>query len=335
MSCQHPSASPLVSLRAAPQLEPPNEASEGMQLRQQNFGNTVEFYAPGLKRWQTREWQPEKNNRFLPISVTGSACALQCDHCQSKVLEGMITVPEGGIFELARRLQTQGTDGVLVSGGSKTNGEVPLSPHLEGLRRIKEELGMRVIVHSGVVAPELAVELAGALVDGVMLDIIGADETVEEVYHLNRTTADFERSLESLTGQDLNVIPHIVLGLHYGRLVGEWRALEMIARYPVSALILVVLSPLVGTPMADIAPPPLEEVSRFFAHARQEMPRTPINLGCGRPMGTMKIALDKSAVDNGLNGIAYPAAGIVEYAQSCGLQPRYFEYCCSLTWTNH
>jgi len=333
VSCHHTSTSSLVSLRVAPVLEPPREVTEGMQLRQENFGSTVEFYAPGLKRWQTREWQPEKNNRFLPISVTGSACALQCDHCQSKVLEGMITVPEGGIFELARRLQTQGTDGVLVSGGSKTNGEVPLWPHLEGMRRIKEELGMRVIVHSGVVAPDLAAELAAVRVDGVMLDIIGTDETIEEVYHLELTTADFERSLESLTDQGLSVIPHIVLGLHYGRLVGEWGALEMIARYPVSTLILVVLSPLVGTPMAEVAPPPLDDVNRFFAHARQEMPNTPINLGCGRPMGTMKVALDKSAVDNGLNGIAYPADGIVEYAQSCGLKPRFFEYCCSLTWT--
>lgn len=332
MSCQHSTASPLVTLGAARVLEPPLEKTEGMEMRQKNFGRTVEFYAPGLKRWQTPEWKPEKSNRFLPISVTGSACALQCEHCQSKVLDGMITVPEGGIFELARRLQVRGTEGVLISGGSKTNGEVPLRSHLDGMRRIKEELGMRVIVHSGVVAADLADGLAAANVDGVMLDVIGADETVEEVYHLNLKTADFERSIRSLTDRGLNVIPHIVLGLHYGRLVGEWNALEMIARYPVSALILVVLSPLVGTPMADVAPPPIEEVTEYFAQARQAMPKTPVNLGCGRPMGATKIALDKSAVDNGLNGIAYPADGIIEYAQTCGLEPRYYEYCCSLTW---
>ena len=51
-------------------------------------------------------------------------------------------------------------------------------------------------------------------------------------------------------------------------------------------------------------------------------------------MGAMKVALDKAAVDNGLNGIAYPAEGIVGYASDCGLEPRFYEYCCSLTWAN-
>lgn len=334
MSCHQSASQRLVTLTAEPALRPPREISAGMRLRRQHFGTLCDFYAPGLKRWRTGEWRPDRANRFLPISVTGTACALQCDHCQSKVLEGMMTVPEGGIFKLAERLRKQGTDGVLISGGSNPKGEVPLQAHLDGMRRIKAELGMRVIVHSGVVTRELARALAAARVDGVMLDIIGADETIRDVYHLDLVAADFERSLELLAEQELRVIPHIVLGLHYGRLVGEWNALEMIARYPVSALILVVLTPLVGTPMAPLSPPPLAEVRKFFSLARQELFDTPVNLGCGRPLGSMKIALDKAAIDLGLNGIAYPAEGIVDYAQRCGLEPRYYEYCCSLTWTD-
>ena len=108
----------------------------------------------------------------------------------------------------------------------------------------------------------------------------------------------------------------------------------MIRRYPVSTLILVVLTPLVGTPMAHVTPPPIEEVVDFFAHSREAMPRTPVNLGCGRPMGAMKVALDKAAIDQGLNGIAYPAEGIIDYAAQSGLEPVCYEYCCSLTWTS-
>jgi len=44
---------------------------------------------------ETPEWKPTNPKRFLPVSVTGSACALSCDHCQSKVLEGMISVKAG------------------------------------------------------------------------------------------------------------------------------------------------------------------------------------------------------------------------------------------------
>jgi len=305
-----------------------------MLLRRRNFGKAVEFYAPGLKRWQTSEWKPEKMHRFLSVSVTGTACALQCDHCESKVLEGMMTVSaDKGIFELASELSRQGTEGLLISGGSNADGVVPLAKHLEGIERIKSELGMKVIVHTGVVTPELAEGLAGAGVDGVMLDIIGADETIREVYHLDLEAAAFDRSLELLSNQGMKIIPHIVLGLHYGRLLGEWNALEMIGRHNVSTLILVVLTPLVGTPMEQMAPPPVDEVTDFFATARKAMPTTPVNLGCGRPMGAMKVALDKAAIDHGLNGIAYPAEGIVDYAQRCELEPRYYEFCCSLTWS--
>lgn len=316
-------------------LVPLIDAAEAMRVRRANFGDAIEFYAPGLKRWQSSEWVPEKPNRFLPVSVTGTACALQCEHCKTKVLEGMITVSrETDLFATAQRLKAQGTEGVLVSGGSTKTGGVPLLPHVQAMRRVREELGMRVIVHSGVVSPKLAAGLAEAEVDGVMLDIMGAEETIREVYHLDLTPADFERSLELLAEREMRIIPHIVLGLHYGRFLGEWRALEMIARYPVSTLILVVLTPLVGTPMGHLEPPPVADVIDFFALARVSMPDTRVNLGCGRPMGEMKVTLDRAAIDNGLNGIAYPADGMIAYAREQGLQPELFEYCCSLTWAN-
>jgi uncharacterized radical SAM superfamily protein len=307
--------------------------ADGLRLRLKHFGTGIEFYAPGLKRWRSGEWTPKRANRFLPVSVTGTACALQCDHCKTKVLEGMITLgAERDLFATAQRLHAQGTDGVLISGGSSRRGGVPLLPHVEAMRRVREELGMRVVVHSGVVSPKLAEGLAGAGVDGVMLDIIGAEETIRNVYHLDLTPADFERSLSLLAERGLRIIPHIVLGLHYGRFLGEWDALEMIARHPVSTLILVVLTPLVGTPMGHLPPPPLQDVTEFFATARARMLDTRVNLGCGRPMGEMKVALDRAAIDHGLNGIAYPAEGMVAYAQERGLEPTFHEYCCSLTW---
>jgi len=316
-----------------PRLEPPARESAGMSLRKANFGLGVDFYAPGLRRWQTAEWKPERSHRFVAVSVTGDACALQCDHCQSKVLEGMIAVGrERTLFQAAQQLQAQGAEGILVSGGSAKSGGVPLAAHVADLRRIREELGLRVLVHSGVVDAKLADALARARVEGVMIDVMGADETIRDVYHLDLTVADFDRSLALLADRGLTLLPHIVLGLHYGRFLGEHRALEMIRRYPVSALILVVLTPLPGTPMAHLPPPPVDQVEAFFADARAALPRTGVNLGCGRPLGATKVALDKAAVDQGLNGIAYPADGIIEYATASGLEPRYYEACCSLTW---
>ena len=302
-------------------------------VRRANFPDEMEFYAPGLKRWQTSEWKPTNPNRFLPVSVTGSACALQCDHCKSKVLEGMISLgADGDLYKVARDLKERGSEGLLVSGGSGKRGGVPLLAHVGDMARIRTELGMKVIVHSGVVSPRVSAALAAAGVDAVMLDIIGDDSTIRDVYHLDLTVADFDAALASLSAEGVRIIPHIVLGLHYGTFKGEDRALEMISRYPVSTLILVVLVPLVGTPMANLPPPPVDEVTAFFARARLGMPAVRVNLGCARPMGSTKAVLDYAAVDLGLNGIAYPAEGTIDYARSKGLEAKLYEWCCSMTW---
>lgn len=306
---------------------------EPFDVRQANFDNTFEFYAPGLKSWQTNEWKPSNPKRFLPVSVTGSSCALSCDHCQTKVLQGMISVRMGeNLYDVAAKLKAEGSEGLLISGGSTKTGGVPLERHLRHVPRIKEELGMTVIAHSGLVSPRLAQALADAQVDGVMLDIIGANETIRDVYHLDLTVDEFDRSLALLSQASLRIIPHIILGLHYGKFLGEYNALEMISKYPVSTLIIVILTPLISTPMESVIPPSVEEVAAFFGDARTAMPTTRINLGCARPMGGIKAELDHAAIDLGLNGMAYPADGTIAYAAAKGLTPKLFEWCCSMSW---
>jgi uncharacterized radical SAM superfamily protein len=308
--------------------------SAGFAVRRANFPDEIDFYVPGLKRYETSEVSQANPRAFLPVSLTGSACALACDHCKMKILAPMISAPQaGGLFELCRGLRERGTAGVLVSGGSDAEGGVPLLRHLPDIVRVRRELGMRVIVHSGLVTPETAAGLRDAGVEGVMMDVIGADETIHEVYHLpGKTVADFERSLDLLTGSGLNVIPHIILGLHYGRFLGEYDALAMVRRHRVSTLIVVVLTPLVGTPMANVPPPDVRDVDAFFLRARLELPAARVILGCARPLGGVKAEIDRAAVDHGLNGIAYPAEGIVRYAAARGLRPRIHESCCSLNW---
>jgi lipoyl synthase len=308
-------------------------STDAFEVRRRHFPDEINFHAPGLKRYRTSAFSQQNPRAWLPISLTGDACALQCDHCATKVLQPMIALqPRQSVFEVCQELKAGGTRGVLISGGSDPRGQVPLLKHVEHLRRIKDELGMKVICHTGLVSEETAAGLAWAGVDGAMIDIIGADATIHDVYHLEATVDDFERSLERLSRHGLTVLPHIVMGLHYGQFLGEHTALEIIGRYPVSALILVVLTPVIGTAMQNLTPPAVEDCVAFFRTARLEMPTTRVMLGCARPLGQLKLALDRAAVDTGLNGIAYPAEGIVEYAVERGLQPKFYEYCCSLTW---
>ncbi len=312
--------------------EPLLSRPEAFAVRQAHFPDEISFFAPGLKRYAIESFVQKTPRAFLPVSVTGSGCALNCDHCNCKILEPMIPLDHReGLFNLCKRLAEKGTQSVLVSGGSLRNGEVPLDKHMADLARVKSELGLRIIVHTGLVRHEaLARGLRDAGVDGVALDIIGAEETIREVYHLEDTrVADFDRSLEILAKYGLSLRPHVILGLHYGRFLGEYQALEMIAKYPVHALIIVILTPMHDTPMFGVEPPPLEEVESFFKAARRRLPDTNVMLGCARPLGEYKVTVDHVAVECGLNGIAYPAEGVVEHARALGLNPVFIETACS------
>jgi len=291
----------------------------------------IHFYAPGLKRYRTAAWAPEPD-RFVSISVTGSECALACDHCNSKVLEGMRPLRGARLFDLCAELHARGARGVLVSGGCDRRGRVPLLRHAPDLERARRQLGLAIRVHPGLADDETAAALGRVGVDGAMVDVIGAEETIRDVYHLDVPVEDYARALERLEAHGVPLVPHIVLGLHWGRFLGEWRALEMVARRRVKLLVLVVLTPLYGTPMAAATPPPVAEIGAFFRAARARLGDTPVTLGCARPLGPLKAEIDRLAVDAGLSGIAYPAEGVVAYAEARGLTPAFHDACCGVNW---
>lgn len=303
---------------------------KAFSVRTAHFNSEMTFHAPGLKSYNIKGFEQKNPTAFLPISLTGSGCALACDHCDSKILEPMLPLnPKEGLYAMCERLAKAGTESVLISGGSQKNGQVPFLKHIEQIARIKKELGLKIIMHTGLVNEEMAAALKNAGVDGVALDIIGDNETIKDVYHLNATVDDFDQSLALLSKYGLSLRPHIIIGLHYGKILGEHYALEMISKYKIHALILVILTPLQDTPMKGVEPPAPEEVAEFFQQARVKMPDTKILVGCARPSGPYKKIVDVAAVDAGLNGIAYPAEGVIEHAVAKGLVPRFFENSCS------
>ncbi len=295
-----------------------------------SFGDSVFFYAPSIKRYETSAYQNSTRPFFIPVSVTGGSCRLKCDHCRGGILKSMhAAASPAQLLEIGERLARRGGGGLLVSGGSRADGSVPLSGCLDAIRELKE-MGLKVAVHTGLVDERLADGLAAAGVDSAMIDIIGANETIKRVYHLNASTADFERSLALLCQSNVKTSPHVVLGLDFGNISGEMQALELISNYDIWSLALVVITPQPGTPMRAVVPPRPAELGGLFREARALFPRTPVLLGCARPAGDHKTETDALALKSGLNGIAYPAEGIVELAAALGLSPRFSEHCCSL-----
>jgi uncharacterized radical SAM superfamily protein len=303
---------------------------KAFELRRRHFPDEMHFHGPGIKRYETQEFQPRPPQQFVPISVTGRHCALDCDHCGKQILRYMGNVAYSNLFAFCERLADNGTQGLLVSGGCDAAGRVPLAPWLPALRRVRQELGLRLIVHTGLVDEPLAAGLAAAGVESARIDIIGADRTIRQVYHLGRGVEHYEESLRLLAAYGVSTLPHIIVGLHYGRLLGERNALAMIKRHAPAGLIVVVLTPLAQTRMADVVPPAVGPVLAFLAAARAELPTVPIFLGCARHSGEERLELDRGAIDAGLNGIAFPAEGAVGYAAQRGLTARFHESCCGV-----
>ncbi|MAG57738.1 MAG: radical SAM protein [Planctomycetes bacterium] len=305
-----------------------------MDIRRAHFPDDIRLHAPGLKGYRTSEYRGHDAKEFVSINVTGMSCALSCDHCKMQVLRGMddLSQFDGSLFQLCERLAARGARGVLISGGADAVGRVPLLAHVPDLVRVRRELGLVIRVHPGLPDETTSAGLAEVGIEGAMVDIIGHEDTIRDVYHLDTPVEEYAAVLERLERHAVPTVPHIILGLHYGRMLGEERALAMIERHSPKLLVLVVLMPLNGTSMANVQPPSLEEIGAFFARSRRALPRTPIMLGCARPLGEIKAHIDRLAIDAGLNGIAYPADGIVGYAESRGLRPTFINACCGVTW---
>ena len=314
-------------------INPFNLIETGFEIRKQNFPDEITFYGPGLKSHKTSEFSGSLNE-FVSISVTGNNCALNCEHCNTKMLDNMLDLPafDGSLFDMAKSLKEKGAKGVLISGGSNIKNQVPLLPHINDMKRIRAELGLVIRVHPGLPDEETCQALAEVGVDGVMLDIIGDQETITDVYHLNARPADYGAVLERLDRYGIPAIPHIIIGHYFGKMKGEWAALDMIKKYLPKTLVLVILLPLNGTGMERILPPSMSDIGGFFETARRALPKMHILLGCARPLGSMKIEIDQMAINAGLNGIAFPSEGIVAYADEKGLKPSFINACCGVTW---
>jgi len=310
--------------------QPLNELqAEAFRIRKENFGNELTFSIPGVVSYRTGE-VPFQRNRFAAISVTGKRCDLQCGHCKAKLLESMIpAVTPDLLLQVAHRLRSDGALGILISGGADRNGEVPLKTFIPAIRSLKQEYpGFKVIAHTGLLQRETAIELKEAGLDQILIDVIGDDDTIREVYHLEKRVKDYEQTLLMLKEIGHRLAPHIIIGHHFGVIRGEWRALEMVSRVGVDTLVLVVFKPMASAG-AGIIPRP-DEVSRIAAIARIVNPSTSIRMGCIRPAHSWKAEMEKGGIDSGVNTIAYPLQGTIDYAQEIGLETRFVEMCCSL-----
>ncbi|MDI6703909.1 MAG: hypothetical protein QME40_04475 [bacterium] len=293
------------------------------ELSWKNFGKRITFYHPGMFYYEG-EW-----GRYSAISITGKRCILQCDHCKGKILDQMpvATTPQE-LVALCCEFDKRGDFGCLITGGSLANGSLPWKEFIPAIKEVKSKTRLFLSIHSGIIERKTAWALKEAGIDQALIDVIGDDEIAKKVCHIDSFIDKVTKSIEAFEYVSLPVIPHIVVGIDYGNIRGEYKAIDILKPFSISRLVIVVLMPLVATPMEGVEPPKAEDVSRIIAYGRINMPFTHISLGCARPRGDRHI--DVLAVDCGVNSIAIPSQEAIKRARGYGLSAFFQKTCCSV-----
>ncbi len=270
-----------------------------------------------------------KTGRYPAVSITGVHCDLMCDHCMAHLLVTMpdCSTPEK-LLDYALECDARGDVGLLVSGGSDTEGRLPWEKFAPTLAKIKGKTSLHLSVHTGFATPSQTKLLKEAGVDQALIDIIGTDEVARKIYHINLEIV--EKSLDAVFSAGLQVVPHVLVGLDYGRESGEEHALEMISKYNPKTLVIIALRPSKQTKMGSIIPPTPERIADIIRLAKKLMPKTFVNLGCARPVGTHKQTTDRLAIEAGVDGLAVPSLEAVNYAKSLGIEVEEHPTCCSM-----
>ncbi len=270
------------------------------------------------------------SNLFPSLSVTGTSCALMCNHCKGKLLEALI--PATTCDELEKKaiaLYRKGAKGILLTGGCDMRGHVPVSRLIPAIKKLKQKTELILIAHTGFISREEAAMLSNSGLDGIGFDVIGDMGTAKEVYGLDVSEKEYIESLRAIEDSGIMVFPHVCVGLHFGELKGEFHALELIKTITPSRIIITGLMPVSGTPMAYVKPRPFD-FEKVITKAVDMFLDVPVVLGCAHSSGKDRGYIERIALLSGVSGIASPTMQTIDLAKKEGFEINYYGTCCGL-----
>ncbi len=258
---------------------------------------------------------------FPSISITGEECYFSCIHCNRKYLRFMSYVKQEDLYEKALELENKGAKGILISGGLDKSGKVPIDYSI--IREIKKNTNLLLNLHSGLLKRKDAKKIKKSKVDLVSVDFVGSNDTIKKILNMPFKVIDYENTLRFLIEEDVNVIPHICVGLDRGKIVGEYNAIKILKKYPIKSITLLVLikNEIQKKYIVDYD---FKGIKDFFVYARKSFPKEILSLGCMRPRVK---ELDESALlfDN----IAYPSKNMIKLIKNQG-NVALKDICCSM-----
>jgi len=272
--------------------------------------------------------------KFPSISMSGDSCALHCKHCNHTYLNDMqsLTKPEK-FLETCRQLADNGIVGFLLSGGCNKNGEMlNLRKLLPVVKQVKKETNLIVKLHTGFVDKSLAENIVSAGIDIASVEVVGSDETIKEIFDFNATTKSYMSTLQNLESAGMPyIVPHICIGLHYGEMNGEFKALKIIKEScNPSLLVMIVFRPTRGTVLENCKIPSISDISTVVKKAKEMFPYNDISLGCIRPRARYREEIELAALQAGVTRMEIPSKNTLKAAEDMGYTIRTINACCAL-----
>ncbi|CAH2212422.1 radical SAM protein [Tepidibacter aestuarii] len=284
-----------------------DKMSRALKIKESNFGKNIIFSYP---------------NKTLAVTTTGNDCSLKCAHCNGHYLKNMTD-----INEIDEKIKHRNIDSFLISGGCSFDGQVPIINHIKDIEVLKNK-GYKINAHLGLMDEHDIKKISG-YIDVASFDILLNDETIKNVYKIDKKKQDYIKSYEILK-KYTRVVPHICIGIDSGQIKGEYDALEYLETQNPDSITFIVLIPTKGTEFEKIQPPKIEDVIEIICEARMKFPNIHINLGCMRPRGKYRKQLDKMAILSGINNIVMPSKEAIEEAMNIKCNIQKLERCCVL-----
>ena len=259
------------------------------------------------------------------ISITGTACELNCLYCQGYYLKNMHSaLTPAQLYSTAKDLHAKGARGILISGGFTQDGFLPIRPFLPTIKKIKKDFDLVISLHPGLVDKVLASEIRRSNIDIVDYELIIDSDVIKDVKGLNKSPSDYVKSLELLIKfGPTYVAPHLPIGLRYGEIVKEKEAIAFLMDYEPYLVAFLTFIPTINTMMEDCGFPEKDDVIKLFSYARRL--KGEIAMGCMRP-SIYKDETDQVLIEKGLiDRIAIPRNKIIKKYNL-----RVIKACCSV-----
>jgi uncharacterized radical SAM superfamily protein len=224
--------------------------------------------------------------------------------------------------------ESNGGVGLLISGGSTKEGKVPMEPFLPTLRWVKDNTGLILNLHTGMLNKREAENIASTGIDVISIDLVGSEETLRQVYRLNTSVEEYMGTLIHLKDAGIPFLaPHVCIGLHFGEIMGEYKALEMAASVEPEVIVLTSIIPTVGTPMENVHIPMENTIVDLIYEAKKLSPDSDVSLGCMRSRDN-KIEIEKSAIRAGVARVALASRSTENWALDQGYKIKRLNGCC-------